>query len=275
MSELPTIDTPENWSAASHGYATKVAPFMMETYAEEFVNRLDLRDHHETLEVACGSGALTSELAKYAQSVLATDFSEKMLEFAKKKVDNAGLSNVSFQLMDGMDLQIEDNTMDRAACSFGLMLFPDRHKGFTELRRVLRSGGKAMVSGWGGPDKFEGFAIFMNAIQRAFPDFPKPDSPPPIFTLADLENFKQQMEAAGFKDVSTDYVTRELLIDSFDGLWAMMTTGAPPIKMFFQKVGSNGIEKLRDALAAIVNEKFGNGTIILKNAATVGVGTVK
>ncbi|MBD3628006.1 MAG: class I SAM-dependent methyltransferase [Cyclobacterium sp.] len=121
-----------------------------------------------------------------------------MLEFAKEKVDNADLPNVTFQTMDGMDLQVGDNTMDRAACSFGLMLFPDRHKGFTELGRVLRPGGKAMVSGWAGPDKFEGFAIFLNAIQRAFPDFPNPDSPP---TCILLSRFRKFQTAGGSREV--------------------------------------------------------------------------
>ncbi|MBD3628005.1 hypothetical protein [Cyclobacterium sp.] len=69
MTKIQTIDTPENWSAASQGYARRVAPYMMETYAEEFVNRLDVQNHHEALEVACGSGALTTELAKHAKSV--------------------------------------------------------------------------------------------------------------------------------------------------------------------------------------------------------------
>ncbi len=274
MSGNFTINTPENWSAASPGYAEKVAPYMMEKYAEEFVNRLDVEANHEALEVACGSGALTTELAKRAKSVLATDFSEKMLEFAKKSVDNAGLSNVSFQVMDGMDLQIDDNSIDRAACSFGLMLFPDRHKGFTELSRILCPGGKAMVSGWAGPDKFEGFGTFLRAIRRAFPDFPKPDSPPPVFSLADLNSFKLQMEAAGFKDVSTDYVTRGLRIESFDELWAMLTAGAPPVEMLFQKLGSDGVDKVRDAMVEIVDEKFGNRTMTFTNVATVGVGTV-
>ncbi|MBD3628007.1 hypothetical protein [Cyclobacterium sp.] len=70
-------------------------------------------------------------------------------------------------------------------------------------------------------------------------------------------------------------MTRKLCIDSFDEIWAMLTTGAPPVKMLFQKVGSDGINKVRDALAEIVNEKYGKGTITLRNTATVGVGSVK
>ncbi len=272
MSEVKIVDTPENWNAASKGYAEKVAPYMMEKYAEEFIRCLDVNNNTEAIEVACGSGALTVALAKKVKSLLATDFAPRMIEFAKLKINKAGLNNVSFALMDGQALEVEDNTMDRAACSFGLMLFPDRHKGFKELIRVLRPGGKAMVSGWAGPDKFEGFGLFMGAIQKAFPDFPKPP-PPPVFSLADLGSFKEQMEAAGFKNVNVEYIDKELRLSNFEELWTMLTIGAPPVKMLFDQIGNQGKDKVCDALAEIINNRFGSGSIGVNNTATVGVGT--
>lgn len=273
MSDKQLVNTPENWNAASKGYAEKVAPYMMEKYAEDFIQRLDVNSNMEAIEVACGSGALTAELSKNVKSLLATDFAAEMLDKAKAKINTAGLKNVSFSIMDGQALEVEDNKMDRAACSFGLMLFPDRNKGFKELNRVLRPDGKAMVSGWAGPDKFEGFGLFMGAIMRAFPNFPKPASPPPVFSLADLNSFKNEMEDAGFKNVNVEYVDKELIVNTFEELWAMMTVGAPPVKLLFDQVGSEGKDKVRDALAEIVNARFGSGPIIVNNSATVGVGT--
>jgi SAM-dependent methyltransferase len=175
--------------------------------------------------------------------------------------------------MDGQALEATDNTMDRAACSFGLMLFPDRQKGFKELNRVLHPGGKAMVSGWAGPDKFEGFGLFMGAILKAFPDFPRPATPPPVFSLADPGSFKAEMEAGGFKDVTVEYIDKEGQWNDFDELWTTLTIGAPPIKMLFDQIGDEGKDRVCDALAEIVNERFGNGMIQVNNTATVGVGT--
>lgn len=274
MSDQQIIDTPKNWDNASKGYAEKIAPVMMETFAEEFVERLDVNDNTEALEVAAGSGALTDTLAKNVKSLLVTDFSPKMIELVELKINKAGLTNVSFSLMDGQSLDIDDNKMDRAACSFGLMLFPDRHKGFSELHRVIRPGGKAMVSGWAGPEKFEAFSLLMGAIQKAFPDFPKPDSPPPVFSLADLDSFKTQMEAAGFQKVHVEYIERDLTVSNFAQMWAMLSVGAPPVKLLFDKVGSGGINRIHDSLAEIVEEQFGSGPITITNSATVGVGTV-
>jgi SAM-dependent methyltransferase len=274
MPEQLIVNTPENWDAASQGYAEKIAPLMMQPFAEEFIDRLDVDVNTEALEVAAGSGALTATLAKRVKSLLVTDFSPKMIEVVESKMQSIGATNVTFAVMDGQNLELDDNLMDRAACCFGLMLFQDRHKGFRELNRVVRPGGKVMVSGWAGPDRFETFALFLASLQKAFPDFPEPDAPPPVFSLADPGRFKSDMENAGFRNVNVAYVEREVMVPDFDKLWTMLTVGAPPSKLLFDKIGPEGKNKVHDALAEIVRERFGNGPISLTNTATVGVGAV-
>ena len=86
MQAPPTPDTPENWNAASLGYAEHVAPRMMEAYADEFADRLDLDSSTEALEVAAGSGALTHVLAKRVKSLLATDFAADMIAILRDRM---------------------------------------------------------------------------------------------------------------------------------------------------------------------------------------------
>ena len=273
MISQPILDTPENWDAASRGYADKVAPFIMQAFADEIVDRLDVDATTEALEVGAGSGALTETLAGRVKSLLATDFSPKMIDVLRERMKAAGATNVTCEVMDGQDLALGDSTFDRAACSFALMLFPDRAKGFSELRRVLRPGGTAVVSGWAAPDKFEVFGIFLEAMRLAFPDMPPPPSPPPVLSLADPTGFKIEMEAAGFANVEVSFVSRDLELAKFDQIWAMLTVGAPPVRLLFDRIGSAGQDHLRDVLAEIVEKRFGSGTIRLTNAATVGRGT--
>lgn len=272
MQAPPTPDTPENWNAASHGYAEHVAPRMMEAYADEFADRLDLDSSTEALEVAAGSGALTHVLAKRVKSLLATDFAADMIAILRDRMRAAGADHVTCEVMDGQALALDDARFDRAACSFGLMLFPDRAKGFAEIRRVLRRNGRALVTGWAGPEKFEALGIFLGAMRAAFPNMPPPPGPPPVFTLADPAGFKSQMEAAGFQDVDVDFVSRDLEVADFDAMWGMLTSGAPPVQMLFDRVGPEGKGKLRDTLAGMIEERFGAGPIRLTNVATVGTG---
>jgi len=266
------VDTPENWDAASQGYAENVAPYLMESFAQAHIDRLELNGATETLEVAAGSGALTELLSRNVKCLLATDFSPKMIELVRSRISNAGLTNVEFEVMDGQALDVYDSSFDRAVCSFGLMLFPDRPKGFLELNRILRPGGRAVVSGWAGPDRFELFGLFHEGIQEAFPDFPKSPGPPPVLSLSDPGFFEAQMEEAGFKEVKVEMVTREMVLNDFSSVWAMLTVGAPPIKIILDKVGAEGKDRLHDALAHIIEKRFGNGPVVISNSATIGSG---
>jgi len=275
MKSPPTPDTPENWDAASRGYAEKVAPVMMRAYADELVERLDVDANTEALEVGAGSGALAEALSGRVKSLLATDFSPKMVEVLRERMQAVGAANVTCEVMDGQALELEDASFDRAACSFALMLFPDRAKGFSELHRVLRPGGRAVVSGWAGPDKFEAFGLFLEAMRNALPDIPPPPAPPPVFSLANPADFKAQMEAGGFNDVEVEFVSRDLEVAGFEDLWAMLTVGAPPVQVLLDRIGPDGRDRLRDVLGRIVEQRFGSGAIRLTNAATVGVGVVR
>jgi len=267
-------DTPETWGKASRGYADKVAPVLMAAFVDEFVDHLDPSSDCRALEVAAGSGALTAALAKRVKSLVATDFAPKMIEVLEERLEKAGIDNVETKVMDGQALEVEDDSFDRAACCFGLMLFPDRAKGFSELRRVVRPGGKVVVSAWAGPDKFESFALFSQAMKAAFPDLPPPPQPPPVFSLANLDQFRAEMEAAGFENVNTKYVTRELEIPDFETAWGMMTVGAPPVQMLFDRVGEGGAQRIRAEMAKIVEQRWGRGPMRMSNAATMGCGCV-
>lgn len=273
MSEQPNIHTPENWDLASKGYSENIAPQMMGAFAEELTAMLDVNNSHSAIELAAGSGALTMVLGTKVGSLLSTDFSPSMIDILRKKVGHAGMTHVSCEVMDGMNLDVEDDSFDRAACQFGLMLFPDRAAGFSEMKRVLKPGGKAIVSGWRGPDEFEAFGIFGGAVQRAIPDLPKADSPPAIFSLADTESFKAEMEAAGFTDVRVEIVTKVLELGGHEDLWKMAESGAPPMRVLFDKVGEEGKMKVKQALQEIVKERFGDGPVRISNSATVGIGT--
>ena len=195
-----------------------------------------------------------------------------MIEVLRERLAALGATNVQCEVMDGQALELEDGSFDAAACSFALMLFPDRRRGFTELHRVVRPHGRVAVSGWAGPDRFEAFGLFLSALRAAIPDLPPPASPPPVFSLADPDDFTAQMEAAGVEDVEVELVARELEVPDFAELWSMLTVGAPPVQVLFDRIGRAGKERVHDQLQAIVEERFGAGPIRVTNVATLGSG---
>ncbi len=206
------------WSDASQSYGEKVAPLLMEPFASEFVDRLDPSPEDDALEIAAGTGALTGTLSTRVKSLLATDFAPEMIGVLRERMTAGGRTNVSYAIMDGQALNLADETYDRVASSFGVMLFPDRAKGFSEIRRVLRPGGRFIVSGWAGPDRFEAFGMFLRALREAFPGIPPAPTPAPVLSLADPDTFEAELLAAGLREVEVDYVSRDAELPDFAAL---------------------------------------------------------
>jgi demethylmenaquinone methyltransferase / 2-methoxy-6-polyprenyl-1,4-benzoquinol methylase len=90
-----------------------------------------------TLDGCCGTGDLAIACARAGGRVTGLDFSERMLERARRKAPE--LEWISGDLLS---LPFEDATFDAATVGFGVRNVDDLERGLRELRRVLRAGGR-------------------------------------------------------------------------------------------------------------------------------------
>jgi len=101
------------------------------------------------LDLATGSGDVAFALADGLPAgvqVTGMDFCQPMLDEAvKKRGGNPRWSGIAFQQGDGMALPLPDRSLDAVTISFGLRNMADRYKALTEMRRVLRAGGRLFV----------------------------------------------------------------------------------------------------------------------------------
>lgn len=108
------------------------------------------------LDVACGTGDSTIELAKKAGSgstVIGVDISAGMMEPLMRKAAKAGVHDrIHLKVADGTDLPYADGTFHAVTCSFGIRNFEDKLKGLREFRRVLKDGGKLVILELSVPD---------------------------------------------------------------------------------------------------------------------------
>lgn len=99
----------------------------------------------DVLDVATGTGDLAFAIRQAgAKRVIGTDFSEEMIEAARKKAPKHG-PNVTFMIADALDLPFEDRSFDAVTVSFGLRNMTDYDEALREMYRVLRPGGLAIV----------------------------------------------------------------------------------------------------------------------------------
>ena len=103
--------------------------------------------------------------------------------------------------MDGHALELDDDSFDMAGSQFGVMLFPDMPKGISELARVVRPGGRVLMTVYGDPHEIEFLGFFVGAVQAVVPSFKGPpmDPLPLPFQLHDPERLRQELTAAGLE----------------------------------------------------------------------------
>jgi ubiquinone/menaquinone biosynthesis C-methylase UbiE len=157
---------PEGWDRSAAFYDAYVASFSAK-YARDALDLTGVGPGHRVIDVGAGTGALALAAAQRGADVLATDFSRGMVDWMRMKAAQLALTSFEVAEMDGQRLDVPDASFDRAFSVFGLMFFPDRKKGFAELRRVLRPGGVAAVVTWSTPCKNDGaLSIYGHALAR-------------------------------------------------------------------------------------------------------------
>jgi demethylmenaquinone methyltransferase/2-methoxy-6-polyprenyl-1,4-benzoquinol methylase len=95
------------------------------------------------LDVACGSGKLTAQLARIAGRdgrVVGLDFSPQMLEIARR--EHRG---IEFLEGDALNLPLDSASFDASTIAFGLRNLADPVRGLREMQRVLKPGGLSVV----------------------------------------------------------------------------------------------------------------------------------
>ena len=100
--------------------------------------------HLDVLDLGCGTGRHTSWLAAAGARVTAVDFSHGMLERARRKVAGTGVQIILHDLHE--PLPLEDTSFDAVVSGLVLEHIRDPRAFFMEAHRVLRTGGRAVVS---------------------------------------------------------------------------------------------------------------------------------
>ncbi|HZK18769.1 MAG TPA: ubiquinone/menaquinone biosynthesis methyltransferase, partial [Clostridia bacterium] len=126
-----------------------ILSFNFDRYWRRFtVKRANLHEGDRALDVCCGTGMLTIELAKACGKnghITGYDFSENMLIYAKKNIKKSGYeANVELVMGNAMELPFPENSFDCATIGFGLRNVPDIVRVLKEMQRVVKPGGRVV-----------------------------------------------------------------------------------------------------------------------------------
>lgn len=224
----------EPWDLVAEGYAAETS-LVMDAFAARAIELAAVRKDASVLDVATGPGTVALRLAHVARRVDAIDFSPRMIAELERAAARAGARNLHARVGDGQELPFSNDTYGAAFSMFGLMFFPDRARGFAEMRRVLEPGGVAVVSAWAPVDESPLMTAMFGALRAADPDFPVPRK-----DVANLENpevLAAEMRGGGFVDVSVHRHRHTVPPLEAGELWERMVRSSAPLVLLRTRLG--------------------------------------
>jgi ubiquinone/menaquinone biosynthesis C-methylase UbiE len=269
------VAPPEAWDAIAEGYDRYVAPQEVDL-ADEALRLVALEPGERFLDVAAGTGGLSLPAARLGAQVLATDWSQAMVERFEARVRMEGLSRAEGRVMDCHALELPDDGFDVTGSQFGVMLVPDQPRALREMVRVTRPGGRVLVIAYGSPAELEFVQFFSGALTAVAPEFPGlPDDPPPLeFQVADPEVLRRRLTDAGLHDVRVERTAERPTFRSGQEMWDWVLYGNPIPGMMVADLSDDQRARLRQVLHGMLRERAGaDGRAVLENAVNIGIGT--
>ena len=179
---------------------------MLNPLGKKALAKLDLKNNSEVLDIGCGCGATTLEIAKKVSegTVTGLDISVPMLNKAESEASIQGIANVDFKVIDVQVDLLASEKYDYVYSRFGVMFFDDPYEAFKNIFSSIKEGGELSFVCWQDPSLNPWQSLSVQVI-RGYLDMPSPPprSPGP-FAFHEKDYVKEILEKSGFSDISFD-----------------------------------------------------------------------
>ena len=181
-------------------------------WRKKAINELKRDQPKYILDVATGTGDFAFEALKILkpEKIIGVDISQGMLDIAKQKIAKRNLnSSFEVKLGDSEGLPFSAGEFDAVTVAFGVRNFEDLEKGMTDILRVLKPGGKAVVLEFSKPKVFpvkQLYNFYFNYITPGIGKLLSKDAraysylPESVAAFPDGKNFIMLMDKVGYKN---------------------------------------------------------------------------
>ena len=195
-----------------------------QSWARELINKLHLRGDEAVLDIGCGDGKVTAELAELLPDgeVLGVDSSAAMLAMARKEFPWSSHPNLSFQERDARDL-VSEKEFDLIFSNAALHWVQDHRPVLGGIRRALKSNGQIFLQMAGQGNAASVIAVLDELIraeewQQYFVDFTFP------YGFHDAEQYMAWLKEVGLHPVRVELIPKEMSYAGRAGLEAWVRT---------------------------------------------------
>lgn len=240
------------WEASAEGWGRRRGEFQAAVLglSHRMVDWIQPQPGHRVLELAAGpgdTGLLAAELIAPGGTLICSDVAEGMLEVARRRAAELGITNVEFAELDAEWIDLPTATVDAVLCRFGYMLLSDPAVALRETRRVLRPGGRVALAVWADAMANPWMSLRVRELVRRGLSEPPAPGAPGMFALADPTALAELLADSGFVEIEVEAVDFLRSHESLDAYWS--------------EARDLGVEfaRLTDALAPAVREELYQG----------------
>jgi len=226
-------------------YDRYMVPLVFEPYARLVAERAAKLKPRNILETAAGTGVVTEALHRALPDaeIVATDLNQPMLEEAARRI---GSPIVRFQAADAQALPFADAVFDLVVCQFGIMFFPDKVRGNSEARRVLRPDGRYLLVIWNNIEKNLATMTAGRSVADLFPLQAGLFYERIPFRYHDRAQIEQDLLAAGFNDIEFETVELRSQAPSARDAAIGLVQGTP-MRSDIEQIDPNLVSRATDA----------------------------
>ena len=192
-------------------------------WRREAINGAGLYAGGRMLDVCAGTADMALEAARQSPDVriVGVDFSRPMIVLGRKKAVRAGFAGrIGLAVASAESLPFSDGVFDAATVAFGLRNVSDRRQGLSEMHRVLKPGGRAVILEFSTPPGRLFRAIYLWYFHRVLPLIGRLVSghhsaysylPSSVAEFPSPAELASRMKEIGFREVSWRLLTRGIV----------------------------------------------------------------
>lgn len=215
---------PYSWNAQDYAQNSQA----QQQWANELIALLQLSGRENVLDLGCGDGKVTAEIAKIVDrgAVVGIDNSAAMIALAQGRYPDQQHPNLSFRVMDAGSLSFTE-CFDLVFSNAVLHWVKQHQPVLDGLYRSLKSGGKILLR-MGGQGDAAGMRTAIDRVKDSAPwsryfigfEFP--------YTFPAVDEYRVMLEAAGFNVKRLELVAKDMSHDGREGLASWIRTTWQP-----------------------------------------------
>ena len=259
-----------DWLASLEYSETVSAPF-----GASALQRLSLREGMRVLDIGCGSGPTTMEIARQvgaSGTAVGIDIAPAMVAEANRIASAAKFSNTAFHVADAQVEPFEPASFDAVYSKFGVMFFADPTAAFANIRAALRPEGTLAFACWENILANEWMFVPGSAVVSvtgSMPPMPGPGEPGP-FSLSDRDRIEAILEEAGFGEVEITSQAEKVVLgeDHIEPL-VSLTRRVGPVREALLHADQETAARIEEAVRTAILDRAVDGVVSLAAAAFI------